>query len=437
MSSPNFSPSDSPSSPVLAGLTRVREWQADFYRDLHSHPELSHAEHRTAERVAARLRESGCEVHEGVGGTGVVGVLRSGEGPVVVMRADMDALPVQEASGVPYASTETASTPDGGEVPVMHACGHDVHVACLLGAVDLLAGSPAHWRGTAIAVFQPAEEVADGARGMVEDGLVDLVGKADVALCQHVLPFPAGQVATRPGPTLAAADSMRITVHGRGAHGSMPQAAVDPVVLAAMIVVRLQTVVAREIRPGDPAVLTVGSIQAGTKSNVIPDSAVILLNVRSYSEQTRTAILEAIERIVNAECTASGSPAPPEFELFDRFPVTDNDEAVTARVAQAFARHFGKRAGELPLQTASEDFSDLPAALDVPYTYWGIGGTDPDLYRKAEEAGRVSQDVPVNHSAQFAPVIEPTLETGTTALVVAALAWLGTASADLDESSGA
>ena len=408
---------------VLAGVERVRGWQEELYRDVHAHPELSHQEHRTARLAAGRLRESGCEVHEGIGGTGVVGILRNGDGPAVLLRADMDALPVREATGLPYSSVENA-TVDGVEVPVMHACGHDVHVACLLGAVDVLAGSRERWSGTVVAVFQPAEEVADGARGMVEDGLVDLVGRADVALCQHVLPFPAGQVATRPGPTLAAADSMRITVHGRGAHGSMPQAAVDPVVLAAMIVVRLQTVVAREVRPGDPAVLTVGSIQAGTRSNVIPDSATILLNVRSYSEQTRTAILDAIERIVNAECAASGSPAPPDFELFDRFPVTDNDPQVTERVAAAFADHFGDRAGELPLQTASEDFSDLPSAFGVPYTYWGIGGIDPDLYGRAAAAGRVAQDVPVNHSAQFGPVLEPTLETGTSALVVAALAWL-------------
>jgi hippurate hydrolase len=404
-------------------VERVRGWQEELYRNVHAHPELSHHEHRTAALVAARLRESGCDVHEGVGGTGVVGVLRNGDGPVILLRADMDALPVREATDLPYASADNAMV-DGVAVPVMHACGHDVHVACLLGAVDVLAGSREQWSGTVAAVFQPAEEVADGARGMVEDGLADLVGRVDVALCQHVLPFPAGRVATRSGPTLAAADSMRITIHGRGAHGSMPQAAVDPVVLAAMIVVRLQTVVAREVRPGDPAVLTVGSIQTGTKSNVIPDSATILLNVRTYNEQTRSAILHAIERIVNAECAASGSPAPAEFELFDRFPVTDNDERVTQRVAAAFADHFGDRAGELPLQTASEDFSDIPTAMGVPYTYWGIGGIDPDLYDKAESAGRISQDVPVNHSAGFSPVIEPTLGTGTNALVVAALAWL-------------
>ena len=410
---------------VLAGLDGLRGWLEDFYRDLHAHPELSHQEQRTAARVAARLRESGCEVHEKVGGTGVVGVLRNGEGPGVLLRADMDALPVREATDLPYASAVTATSVDGAEVPVMHACGHDVHVTCLLGAVALLAGSASAWSGTVVAVFQPAEEVGDGARRMVEEGLQRIVGPVDVALCQHVLAFPAGRVGTRSVPTLSAADSMRITVHGRGAHGSMPQAAVDPVVLAAMIVVRLQTIVSRETTPGEPAVLTVGSVQAGTKSNVIPDSATIQLNVRSYSEVTRSAILDSIERIVAAECAASGSPSPPELELFDQFPVTDNDAATTERIAAAFADHFGDRAGELPLQTASEDFSDLPTALGVPYTYWGIGGADPDAYAKAAAAGRVSQEIPVNHSARFAPVLQPTLDTGTAALVVAALAWLG------------
>jgi amidohydrolase len=414
----------STASPVLQRLGDVRGWQEDFYRDLHAHPELSHQETRTAANVADRLRAAGCEVHAGVGGTGVVAVLRNGEGPAVLLRADMDALPVREATGLPYASTVTATGPDGTEVPVMHACGHDVHVTCLLGAVDLLADATADWHGTVVAVFQPAEEVGDGARGMLEDGLAKIVGNVDVALCQHVLAFPSGQVATRSGPTLAAADSMRITVHGRGAHGSMPQASIDPVVLAAMIVVRLQTVISREVQPGEPAVLTVGSVQAGTKSNVIPDHATILLNIRTYDEGTRSSILDAIKRIVTAECTASRSPRPPEFELFDQFPVTDNDPAVTERVAAAFAGYFGDGAQGLPLQTASEDFSDIPRALGVPYTYWGIGGTDPALYQQAEAAGRRSQDVPVNHSARFAPVLQPTLDTGTAALTVAALAWL-------------
>ena len=412
-------------SAVLAGLGPVRGWQENHYRDLHAHPELAHQEHRTAANVAARLRDAGCEVHEGIGGTGVIGIVRNGDGPTVLLRADMDALPVREETGLAYASTQTSAGDSGGDsVAVMHACGHDVHVTCLLGAVALMAQAGEKWSGTLVAVFQPAEETADGARGMVDAGLATVVGEVDVAMAQHVLPMPAGFVGTRSGPTLSAADSIRITVHGRGAHGSMPQAAVDPVVLAAIIVVRLQTVVAREVAPGDTAVLTVGSIQAGTRSNVIPDRAVLQLNVRTYHEHNRSAVLEAIERIVRAECEASRSPRDPEFELFDRYPLTDNDAEVTGRVAAAFADVFGDRAGSLPQQSASEDFSDIPRALGAPYTYWGIGGTDPDTYRAAAEAGRVAQDIPVNHSASFAPVIQPTLDTGTQALVVAALAWL-------------
>ncbi|MEX0427118.1 amidohydrolase [Nocardioides sp. DS6] len=404
------------------GLESVRNWQEEFYRDLHAHPELPHQEHRTAGNVAVRLREAGCEVHEGIGGTGVIGVLRNGDGPTVLLRADMDALPVRERTGLPYASTQT--TDDG--TPVMHACGHDVHVTCLLGATTLMAQASRAWSGTLVALFQPAEETADGAQGMVDDGLAALVDNVDVAMAQHVLPFPAGTVGTRSGPMLSAADSMKITVHGRGAHGSMPQAAVDPVVLAASIVMRLQTIVAREVAPSDTAVVTVGSVQAGTKSNVIPDHAVLQLNVRTYNEHTRAAVLAAIERIVRAECTASGSPEEPEFEMFDRYPLTDNDPGVTEQVATAFADHFGDHAIDLPQQSASEDFSDIPHDLGAPYTYWGIGGIDPDAYRAAEQAGRIAQDIPVNHSATFAPVLQPTLDTGTQALVVGALAWLRT-----------
>ena len=414
----------SPVSAVLAGLEDLRAEQEQLYRWLHQHPELSHKEHQTAAVVVERLLQGGLQVHTGVGGTGVVGVLRNGDGPTVLLRADMDALPVRERTGLPYASTAMGTDDDGNEVPVMHACGHDVHVACLLGAARLLADTPGAWSGTLIALFQPAEETGDGARGMVDDDLAGILPVVDVALAQHVMPIPAGRVGTRPGPILSAADSMRITVHGRGAHGSMPQAAVDPVVLAAMIVVRLQTVVAREVPPTETAVLTVGSIQAGTKSNVIPDSAQLQLNLRTYSDATRTTMLDAIRRIVTAECQASGSPRDPEFELFDRFGLTDNDTATTERVATAFADYFANRAEVIPQQSASEDFSDIPHALGVPYTYWCIGGTDADAYHRAEQAGRVAQDIPVNHSATFAPVLQPTLDTGTQALVVAALAWL-------------
>ncbi|MDT0263736.1 amidohydrolase [Jatrophihabitans lederbergiae] len=417
--------SASTTSAVLQGLGAARGWLEDVYRDLHQHPELSHQEQRTARMVAERLTQAGYEVHERIGGTGVVGVLRNGNGATVLMRADMDALPVLEVTDLPYASTETVTDSSGTQVPVMHACGHDVHVTCLLGAAHLLSESTQQWSGTAVVLFQPAEEVGDGARGMSEDGLADIIPHPDVALAQHVLPFPAGDVGTHPGAFLSAADSMRITVHGRGAHGSMPQAAVDPVVMAAMIVVRLQTIISREIQPGEFAVVTVGSVQAGTKSNVIPDHAVIELNIRTYGDQTREAIISAIKRIVTAECRASNSPEEPEFEIYDHFPLTTNDEQATARTAEAFAAVFSTHATPIDRQTASEDFSDIPTALGTPYTYWGIGCIDRDLYAAAKKADRISQDIPVNHAANFAPVIQPTLDVGTTAMVTAAMAWLG------------
>ncbi|MCX2730121.1 amidohydrolase [Saccharopolyspora sp. NFXS83] len=412
---------ESPAQAVLDGGDTG--WLEEFYRDLHRHPELSHQEHRTASKVAERLGEWGFEKHTGVGGTGVIGLLRNGSGPTVLLRADMDALPVREATGLPYASTATT----GGDppTPVMHACGHDVHVTCLLGAAQLLAEGTGHWSGTVIALFQPAEETADGARGMVEDGLRSVIPAPDVALAQHVLPLPAGRLATGSGPVLAAADSVRITVHGSGGHGSMPHTTIDPVVVAAMIVVRLQTVVAREVPPGEQVVLTVGSVQAGTKSNVIPDTAVLELNIRTYGEQIRTQVLDAIDRIVRAECAASRCPKEPEFEMFARFPLTENDHDVTERVTGALREHFGAdQVGDMGRWSASEDFGELPAAFDAPSTFWALGGIDPDLFERAAREGRVAQDVPGNHSAKFAPVPQPTLDAGTRALVVAALACL-------------
>lgn len=410
---------------VLAGQAQLKDWQEEFYRTVHQHPALGHQEVKTAAAVAAGLRSSGFEVTEKIGTTGVVGVLTNGDGPTVLMRADMDALPVAETTGLPYASTEHATDADGEEVPVMHACGHDAHVACLLGAARLLAEARDAWHGTYIALFQPAEELADGAEVMVNAGLATLIPNPDVALAQHVLPFPAGRVGTRPHAFLSSGDSMRVTVWGRGSHGSMPQLSVDPVVLASTIVVRLQGVVAREVTPGEFAVLTVGRIAGGSKSNIISDQAVLELNIRTFSDVTRTTILDAIHRIVEGECAASGSPKPPDFELYDHYPLTDNDPDTTATVADAFSRYFGDRAFTLGRQSASEDFSEIPKALGVPYTYWGVGCIDPDLYAKAEAAGTVSTDIPANHSPDFAPVIEPTLETGTAAAVVAALAWLG------------
>jgi hippurate hydrolase len=408
---------------ILAGYDGLQAAQEAFYKDLHQHPELSHQEQRTAQRVAGQLQQYGCTVQAGIGGTGVVGMLSNGGGPAVLLRADMDALPVKEDTGADYASTATAQDADGNEVPVAHACGHDIHVSCLLGMTKLMADHPGQWNGTLLALFQPAEETGDGAQGMVDDGLLTRIPAPDVALAQHVLRGVAGTAGTHSGPFLSAADSIKITVYGRGGHGSMPQNTIDPVVLAAMIVVRLQTVVSREIAPGQTAVLTVGSSQAGTTSNVIPDHAVLQLNLRSYSRQTRQRMLAAIQRIVRGECQASGSPKDPDFETLDSYPLTDNDAGTTRRVAAAFSAYFGDRALQWDQQTASEDFSNIPRAAGIPYTYWAIGGTDPQTYRTAEKDGHVD-DLPANHSPKFLPPLQPTLRTGTEALTAAALAWL-------------
>ena len=408
---------------ILSGYEALRPDQEAFYQDLHRHPELSHQEHHTARRVGDRLRGDGFAVTSGIGGTGVVGVLANGSGPAVLLRCELDALPLREESGAPYASTATATDASGHQVPVDHACGHDLHMACMTGMAKLMADHRDRWNGTLITLFQPAEETGEGAQDMVDDGLFKRIPVPDVALAQHLLPGIAGTVRTRSGPFMSAADSLKVTVYGRGGHGASPQNTVDPVVLAAMIIVRLQTVVSRDVAPGDIAVVTVGSCQAGTRSNVIPDFAVLELNVRSYSSATRQRMLDAIGRIVRAECQASGSPKDPEFETTFSFPVTDNDAAATGRVATAFAAHFGDKADEIPRQTVSEDFSKIPDAAGVPYTYWGLGYTDRDTYLAAEKDGRLD-DLTSNHSPKFLPPMQPCLRTGTEALVAAALAWL-------------
>jgi amidohydrolase len=401
---------------IMAGLE-------DLYRDIHRHPELSLQEERTAGKAAEHLKAAGFDVTTGVGGTGVVGLLANGDGPTVMLRADMDALPVKEATGLPYASTATATDPSGNEVPVMHACGHDMHVTWLAGATALLAGARDEWSGTVMAVFQPAEETAQGAQAMIDDGLFDRFPKPAVILGQHVMPAPAGAIGYRPGTTQAAADSLEVRMFGRGAHGSMPESSVDPVVMAAATVLRLQTIVSREVAASQAAVVTIGALQSGTKDNVIPDQALLKLNVRTFDEQVRTHVLDAIKRIVEAEATASGAPKPPEITMTEHYPLTVNDPDSTARVAAALRAKFGDdRVNELAAPySASEDFGSFGTEWKVPSVFWYVGGTDADLYRKAEQAGRVAQDIPTNHNAKFAPVIHPTLETGVQAITTAAL----------------
>jgi hippurate hydrolase len=408
---------------VLSGLDQITPELEDLYRDIHAHPELSMQERRTAGLAADVLRRAKYDVTEGVGATGVVGVLANGEGPTVMLRADMDALPIREATGLPYASTVTAKDPAGVETPVMHACGHDMHVTWLAGASTLLASARDAWSGTALVVFQPAEETAQGAQAMIDDGLFDRFPKPDVILGQHVMPAPAGDIGYRPGTTQAAADSLEIRLFGRGAHGSMPESSVDPVVMAAAVVLRLQTIVSREIAASQAAVVTVGALQAGTKDNVIPDDALLKLNVRSFDEDVRQHVLDAIRRIVEAEAAASAAPRPPEITTTEHYPLTVNDPERTRRVATALRDHFGaERVHELSAPvSASEDFGSFGTEWGVPSVFWYVGGTDPDAYRAAVEAGRVAQDIPTNHNPAFAPVMHPTLETGVATMVTAAL----------------
>jgi amidohydrolase len=404
------------SESITESVGGILENVESLYRDVHQHPELSMQEERTAGMAAERLRSAGFDVTTGVGETGVVGLLQNGEGPTVMLRADMDALPVQEQTGLDYASTI-----DG----VMHACGHDMHVAWLAGASALLASHLDVWSGSLMVVFQPAEETAQGAQAMIDDGLFERFAKPDVILGQHVMPSPAGSIGTRSGVITSAADSFEIRIFGRGAHGSMPEASIDPVVMAAATVLRLQTIVSREVAAGQSAVVTIGALQAGTKENVIPDEAVLKLNVRTFDETVRTHVLDAIKRIVNAEAEASGAQKPPEFKTLDQYQLVRNDGDAATRIRTAFRAHFGEeRVVEIPPISASEDFGSFGSEWGVPSVFWTVGGTDRDTYQKAKEAGRLSE-LPTNHNPRFAPVVHPTLETGVETLVTAACAWLG------------
>ncbi len=412
------------SASVLANVGELLPDLESVYKDIHAHPELSMQETRTAGIAADRLRAAGYEVTTGVGKTGVVGLLRNGEGPEVMLRADMDALPVQETTGLPYASKVTATDSTGKTVPVMHACGHDMHVTWLIGAATLFAKSRHAWKGTLMLVFQPAEETAAGAQAMIDDGLFKRFSKPDAVLGQHVMVGSSGVLSSRPGVITSAGDSLQVRMFGRGAHGSMPQASIDPVVMAAATVLRLQTIVSREIAATEAAVVTIGSLQAGTKENVIPDEAIIKLNVRTFDEGVRKRVLAAIERIVNAEAEASGAPKKPEITPLDRYPLVKNNPEAAKRVGDAFRQYFpADRVQETKPTTASEDFGSFGAEWGAPSVFWFVGGTDPGVYAKAQKEGKLGE-IPTNHSPRFAPVIHPTLETGVEALVVAAQAWL-------------
>jgi amidohydrolase len=402
---------------------------AALYRDLHAHPELAFAEHRTAGIVAERLRGLGYQVTTGVGGTGVVGLLSSGTGPTVLLRADMDGLPVLEQTGLPYASTGGGRDSSGADVPVMHACGHDMHVTCLLGAAAQLAAARDAWRGTLLLVFQPAEETGKGARAMLDDGLLRRFPVPAIVLGQHVMPLPSGVLAMHGGAAMAGADALRVVLYGQGGHGSRPETTVDPILMAAATVLRLQGVVSRELAASETAVLTVGALRAGTAPNIIPDQAELLLSLRFFNDAVHDKARAATDRIIRAEAAASGAGKEPEITTEVSFPVLVNDPAACARLTELF-----NAGGTLTLDpgpvTGSEDVGLLATAAGVPCAYWFLGGSDPALFAgvtTVEEARVIVDGLPSNHSPLFAPVIDPTIRTGVAALTTAAREWLGTA----------
>lgn len=409
---------------ILANLDNLLPDLQAIYTDIHAHPELSMHETRTAQLVGDKLAALGFETTRGIGKTGVVGVLRNSEGPIVMLRADMDALPVEEMTGLPYASKVKYTNQEGKTLPVMHACGHDMHVTWLIGAASLFAKARDSWRGTLMVIFQPAEEIASGAQAMIDDGLFKRFPKPEIVLGQHVMVGSAGVISWRSGVITSAGDSLQIRFFGRGAHGSMPQASIDPVVMAAATVLRLQTIVSREIAATEAAVVTISSFQAGAKENIIPDEALLKLNVRTFDESVRKRVLSAIKRIVNAEAVASGTPKLPEITPLDQYPLCVNDSEATKRVVDSFLSYFPKeRVQETQPTSASEDFGLYGAEWHVPSVFWFVGGTDPEAYAEAKKAGTI-EEIPANHSPKFAPVIHPTLETGVEALVTAAMAWL-------------
>jgi amidohydrolase len=381
---------------VVTNLNGLLPDLESVYKDLHSHPELSMQENRTARIAADHLRAAGYEVTAGVGKTGVVGLLRNGDGPTIMLRADMDALPVKEATGLPYASAAMTTDLEGRTVPVMHACGHDMHVTWLTGATTLFAQNRGAWRGTLMPVFQPAEETAQGAQAMIDDGLFKRFPKPEAVFGQHVMIGPSGVVSSRAGVVTSAADSLQIRIFGRGAHGSMPQASIDPVVMAAATVLRLQTIVSREIAATEAAVVTVGSLQAGTKENVIPDEAIIKLNVRTFDEGVRKRVLAAIERIVIAEAEASGALKKPEITPLDRYPLVRNDPEAAKRVGDAFRRYFpADRVQETGPTTASEDFGSFGPSGEYHPSSGSSAELIPACTRKPKRKAGLAISLPI------------------------------------------
>ena len=392
----------------------------DIYRHLHKQPELSGQEEQTASRAAEHLKSLDFEVYTNIGGHGVAGVLRNGDGPTVLLRADMDALPLEERTGLPYASTQWVNDPNGKGTPVSHACGHDSHVTTLMAAAMLLHAAREQWGGTLICIFQPSEEHLDGARAMLDDGLYDKVPKPDVVLAQHVMRMKAGTVCLKADSLLTAADSFDVRIFGRGGHGSAPQTTIDPIVIGASIVMRLQTIISREVTPGELAVVSCGSIIAGHGPNIIPDHLDLQLNVRTLDAGVRKRVCAAIHRIIEAECSSAGAVEKPKITKTYSSPATVNDKNTVDALRATFEPHFQENMVDMERPTASEDFSLLATAAGAPYAMWMFGGIDAGTWDEAVANDKVDE-LPSNHSPYFAPAIQPTLQTGVDALALGAL----------------
>src|SRR5271167_812895 len=382
----------------------------DLYLDLHQNPELSSHETQTASKLAARLRNLGYEVTEGVGGTGVVAILKNGAGPTVMLRTELDALPVEEKTGLVYASKIHTKDDSGRDVPVMHACGHDLHMAALVGTATIMAHSRETWHGTLLLIGQPAEETISGAKRMIDDGLFTRFPKPVVGIALHVgNGLPAGQIGITPGIYNTNADSLRITIYGKGGHGAAPNSTIDPVVIAAKTILSLQTIVSREVKPGEMAVVTVGYVRAGTKNNIIPDQAELGLTVRTYKADVRHQVLTAITRVVKAEALAGGAQQEPLIEHYESTDSVYNDPGLAARLRAPLEAALGK--GNVlttePI-APSEDYAFF-IEQGVPSLYMSLGGADPRKYAESQNTG---VGLPSNHSPYFAPDVDPALHTG-------------------------
>jgi len=411
------------SVPLVSDVAKAMPAAEAFYLDVHQHPELSLHETRTAAKLADQLRSLGYEVTTGVGGTGVVAILKNGAGPTIMLRTELDALPIEEQTGAPYASKVRMQNDAGVEVPVMHACGHDLHMAALLGTAAIMAQNKSRWHGTLMLIGQPAEEVVKGAEAMLNDGLFTRFPKPDYALAVHdTEQLPAGAVGYAPGFAMTSSDAVDVVFYGRGAHGSRPHVAIDPIVMASRAVLDWQTIVSREIEPGQHAVITVGVFQAGTKNNIIPDQAHLQLTVRTYKPEVRKQVLAAIERIAKAEALASNAPREPTVKVFESTPALYNDPELTNRLAKALSAGLGEEnVRRLPPGFASEDFARFPEA-GVKSVQLAIGATDPEKFAASQKSG---EQIPGLHTARFLPDLKPALHTAIETEVVSLMDLMG------------